>query len=96
MLERTVRRVGASAGDEGHSRNKRHPPKTVTGIPPGVATRGHIVQRCLMNMNYDPFFSEHRADPYTVYAELRRSAPVYWAEPSKMWVISRYDDVMSV
>ncbi len=49
-----------------------------------------------MNINYDPFFSEHRADPYTVYAELRRSAPVYWAERSKMWVISRYDDVMRV
>src|SRR6202047_851950 len=49
-----------------------------------------------MNIDYDPFFSEHREDPYPTYAELRRSAPVYWAERSKMWVFSRYDDVMSV
>ena len=27
---------------------------------------------------------------------MRRSAPVYWAEGSKTWVVSRYDDVMSV
>jgi cytochrome P450 len=49
-----------------------------------------------MNIDYDPFFSEHREDPYPTYAELRRSAPVYWAERSKTWVISRYDDVMNV
>ncbi len=49
-----------------------------------------------MNIDYDPFFSAHREDPYPVYAEMRRSAPVYWAERSKTWVIARYDDVMSV
>jgi len=49
-----------------------------------------------MNIDYDPFFSEHRENPYPTYAELRRSAPVYWAERSKTWVVSRYDDVMSV
>jgi cytochrome P450 len=49
-----------------------------------------------MNIDYDPFFSEHRENPYPIYAELRRSAPVYWAERSKTWVVSRYDDVMSV
>ena len=49
-----------------------------------------------MNINYDPFFSAHSEDPYPTYADLRRSAPVYWAERSKTWVISRYDDVMAV
>src|SRR5579871_2413798 len=49
-----------------------------------------------MSIDYDPFFSAHREDPYPVYAEMRRSAPVYWAERSKTWVIARYDDVMSV
>src|ERR1700730_5920768 len=49
-----------------------------------------------MNIDYDPFFSEHRENPYPTYAEMRRSAPVYWAERSKTWVVSRYDDVMSV
>jgi cytochrome P450 len=49
-----------------------------------------------MNIDYDPFFSAHNEDPYPIYAEMRRSAPVYWAERSKTWVVSRYDDVMSV
>ncbi len=49
-----------------------------------------------MNIDYDPFFSAHSDDPYPTYAELRRSAPIYWAERSKTWVVSRYDDVMSV
>jgi len=49
-----------------------------------------------MNLDYDPFFSAHSDDPYPTYAEMRRSAPVYWAERSKTWVVSRYDDVMSV
>jgi cytochrome P450 len=49
-----------------------------------------------MNIEYDPFAPEYRTNPYPIYAELRRSAPVYWAARSKMWVISRYDDVMSV
>jgi cytochrome P450 len=49
-----------------------------------------------MNIDYDPFFSAHPEDPYPVYAALRREAPVYWAERSKTWVVSRYDDVMSV
>src|ERR1700719_3252910 len=49
-----------------------------------------------MNIHYDPFFSEHRENPYPTYAELRRTAPVYWAERSKTWVVARYDDVMSV
>ncbi len=49
-----------------------------------------------MNIEYDPFAPEYRANPYPIFAELRRDAPVYWAERSKMWVISRYDDVMAV
>ncbi|HKN00339.1 MAG TPA: cytochrome P450 [Candidatus Binataceae bacterium] len=49
-----------------------------------------------MNLDYDPFSPEFRADPYPVYEELRRSAPVYWAERSKTWVVSRYDDVAGI
>ena len=40
-----------------------------------------------MSIEYDPFAPEYRANPYPIYAELRRSAPVYWAARSKMWVI---------
>ncbi|MGO9452304.1 MAG: cytochrome P450 [Candidatus Binataceae bacterium] len=49
-----------------------------------------------MNLDYDPFSSEFRADPYPVYEELRHSAPVYWAARSKTWVVSRYEDVAAI
>ena len=49
-----------------------------------------------MNIEYDPFSPKFRADPYPIYKQLREHAPVYWAEQSKMWVISRYDDVLAV
>ena len=49
-----------------------------------------------MNWDYDPFSPEFRRDPYSVYEELRRSAPVYWAARSKTWVVSRYDDVAGI
>ncbi|MFE8596616.1 cytochrome P450 [Archangium violaceum] len=39
---------------------------------------------------------EVRANPYPVYAELRRNAPVSQVEPGGMWAISRHDDVLFV
>src|SRR5215469_7217477 len=47
-----------------------------------------------MEIRYDPFSPSFRENPYPAYQALRRSAPVYWAEQSEMWVISRYDDVV--
>jgi cytochrome P450 len=39
---------------------------------------------------------EVRANPYPVYAELRRNAPVCQVDPGGRWVVSRYDDVLAV
>lgn len=39
---------------------------------------------------------EIRADPYPLYAELRRHAPVCQVDPGGLWVVSRYDDVLQV
>lgn len=36
---------------------------------------------------------EVRANPYPVYAELRRTAPVCQVEPSGLWAITRFEDV---
>jgi cytochrome P450 len=44
-------------------------------------------------MDYDPFASDIVADPYPVYEWLRDEQPVYWAEPTRSFVLSRYDDV---
>ncbi len=49
-----------------------------------------------MSIDYDPFELAFRIDPYPHYARLRRESPVYWAERSKTWVISRHDDVSRV
>ncbi|RKG84100.1 cytochrome P450 [Corallococcus terminator] len=36
---------------------------------------------------------EVRANPYPVYAELRRSAPVCQVEPGGLWALTRFEDV---
>ncbi len=49
-----------------------------------------------MSLAYDPFRSDHRADPYPVYRELRDRAPVHFAPGSRAFCVSRYDDVLFV
>jgi cytochrome P450 len=53
------------------------------------AIPAHIV--CLMQ--YDPSSPEFVADPYPVYEELRREAPVFYHEQTNQWVITRHADV---
>ncbi|HEX8538414.1 MAG TPA: cytochrome P450 [Cystobacter sp.] len=38
---------------------------------------------------------EVRANPYAVYAELRRHAPVCQVDPGGYWVVTRHDDVVA-
>jgi cytochrome P450 len=45
---------------------------------------------------FDPFSSTHWDDPYPMYRRLREEAPVYWAETSRVYCVSRYHDVESV
>ncbi|AZG47539.1 cytochrome P450 [Gordonia insulae] len=42
---------------------------------------------------YDPFTDEFQNDPFSVYARLRREAPVYYNEKWDFYALSRYDDV---
>lgn len=37
-----------------------------------------------------------RADPYPVYAELRRERPICRVEPGGLWAVSRYSDVLAI
>ena len=39
---------------------------------------------------------EFYVDPWQAYRWLRDEAPVYWDPVQKLWVISRYDDVLDV
>ncbi|PRH76680.1 cytochrome P450 [Streptomyces solincola] len=36
---------------------------------------------------------EFAADPYPAYRAMRESAPVFWHEPTRSYVVSRYEDV---
>ena len=39
---------------------------------------------------------EFYVDPWQAYRWLRDEAPVYWDPVQKLWVISRYDDVLDL
>ncbi|AKJ00166.1 cytochrome P450 [Archangium gephyra] len=39
---------------------------------------------------------ELKANPFPLYAELRRNAPVSQVDPGGMWAVTRYDDAMAV
>lgn len=45
---------------------------------------------------FNPFAPEFKADPYPVYADLRRDQPVARTEPLGFYAVSRYDDVSYV
>ncbi|WP_459800202.1 cytochrome P450 [Herbidospora sp. RD11066] len=45
---------------------------------------------------FDPLSPEQLADPYPLYARLRREAPVFYSEAHGLWVVSRYEDVLAV
>ncbi|MBC6458854.1 cytochrome P450 [Actinomadura sp. HBU206391] len=47
-------------------------------------------------MAYDPWSPDFVADPYPVYSALREEAPVFFHEPTRQWVISRYEDVSAL
>jgi cytochrome P450 len=34
------------------------------------------------------------ADPFPYYAELREKHPCYWSEGARIWILSRYDDIV--
>ena len=48
------------------------------------------------SIRFDPLDPEQRADPYPVYAALRRDAPVTYVPGLDLWVVTRYDDVVAV
>lgn len=45
---------------------------------------------------FDPLAPDQLADPYPMYARLRREDPVHYAEDLGIWVITRYEDLVNV
>ena len=44
---------------------------------------------------FDPFASAVDADPFPFYKVLRDEHPCFWSEEARMWVLSRYADIVS-
>ena len=42
--------------------------------------------------DFDPWSPSFVADPYPAYAALREGPPIRWFEPSRQFLVSRYDD----
>jgi len=49
-----------------------------------------------MTLSYSPFDEAIRMNPFPVYARLRDEAPIYKSSDPDAWVVSRYQDVLSV
>ncbi|MGH2888403.1 MAG: cytochrome P450 [Solirubrobacteraceae bacterium] len=56
---------------------------TPTAAPPELA-------------GYDPFEPGHLRDPYPMYHRALRECPVFYYEPLRFWMVTRYDDVEAV
>lgn len=56
---------------------------TQTAAPPELA-------------GYDPFEPGHLRDPYAMYERALRECPVFYYEPLRFWMVTRYDDVEAV
>jgi cytochrome P450 len=44
----------------------------------------------------DLFATSVIADPYPLLAHLREHDPVHWNEPYQLWVLTKYDDIVSL
>lgn len=45
---------------------------------------------------FDPISQEFLADPYPMLARARRENPVFFYAPLNLWVVTRYDDIVTV
>jgi cytochrome P450 len=47
-----------------------------------------------MKEPFDLYSPEIDADPFPYYAVLREQYPCYWSESGRLWILSRYDDIV--
>ena len=43
---------------------------------------------------FDLYSPDIDADPFPYYEILREQYPCYWSESGKLWILSRYDDIV--
>jgi cytochrome P450 len=55
-----------------------------------------VTEASITASKYDFSSEDYFADPYPMYAQMRRDDPVYWHPEMGMWFVSRYRDVFDV
>ncbi len=50
----------------------------------------------MVAVQFDPFLPEAVGNPYPMYRQLREQDPVHFNEMLEVWVLTRYDDIVSV
>jgi cytochrome P450 len=50
----------------------------------------------MVAVQFNPFAPEVHANPYPMYHALREQDPVHWSDLMEAWVLTRYQDVVSV
>lgn len=48
------------------------------------------------DLAFDPLSPEFDEDPSRIYRELRERDPVHWWPPGRSWVVTRYEDAVSI
>src|SRR5262245_28694598 len=59
-----------------------------------VSTWRNLMPGCPLHFN--PLVPPHLEDPYPVYAHARQEAPVFFSPIHDAWVVTRYDDVLTI
>src|SRR5262249_43511077 len=68
-----------------------HEPRS--GFPASAGTSGHRGRICMME-TFDLYSPEIDANPFPYYEILREQYPCYWSESGKLWILSRYEDIV--
>ena len=53
-------------------------------------------ERLETGINFNPLRKELRVDPYPFYRQLREKDPFHRSRPADGWILTRYDDILSV
>jgi len=79
-----------------------------TGAPAEIVTSREMVERidvnahnpapsgCPVTHGFNPFDADYAADPYPYFNHLREEAPVAYAPNHDLYLVTRFDDIVSV
>jgi cytochrome P450 enzyme len=68
------------------------------GAPPATRTRAALPRHLFASKDFkfDPNAPEFDIDPFPTYQYMRENVPVYWWPEGQGWVVTRYDDMLTL